>query len=121
MICSQNAHFIKKFINTYLKSSLVNSGVAQDIFKFRTRMSNVKNNFHSNYIDLSCPLDGCSELEDDKHLLQCAVSKEERLNQVEINYEKLFSRNIEEQVEIVDDLSTGLIIRDAIMEKQRCH
>ena len=40
---------------------------------------------------------------------------------VEINYEKLFSRNIDEQVEIVDELSKGLIIRDAILEKQRCH
>ena len=105
----------------YLKSSLLNSDVAQDIFKFRTRMSNVKNNFHSKYKDLTFPLNGCSDLEDDKHLIMCGViATELRTSDTnkENSYKRLFSKKVQDQVTVIEELCDGLLIRDAILEKQ---
>ena len=58
------------------------------LFKFRTRMFSVRNNFRNNYDSTLCPL--CAkEVDSQEHLLTCSVIK--CYHSTAINYEDIFS------------------------------
>ena len=71
----KNVTYNKFKLQPYLKNIKISPDLAKTIFKFRTRMSNVKINFKSKYSenDLLCPLEGCDEIEDDNHLIKCKI------------------------------------------------
>ena len=56
-------------MQNYFKSGEISTKEAKTIFKYRTRMAQVKANFSSQFIDLYCP--ECSlDLDTQKHLLE---------------------------------------------------
>ena len=57
----------------YFKSKRLNANQVKQLFRFRTRMSNIKANFKSKYTKIGylCPLK-CGQYEDDQHLLKCS-------------------------------------------------
>ena len=107
-------------LQSYFKSSSVVPDDIRDLFKFRTRMSNVKNNFKSKFKNnLTCPLSGCDEIENDIHLANCKIinSKRSVINE-DIDYFDLFRNNVDEQFDITCYLSEGEKIRDELLECQ---
>ena len=104
----------------YLKSNLVNTTQAKQLFRFRTRMSNVKSNFKSMYskIGLLCPLPGCLEIEDDKHLLNCNIADSARQD-IKIDFMKLYSSNVKEQIILIGLLVSAENLRDSLLEDLR--
>ena len=81
------------------------------LFKFRTRMFNVRNNFRNHYkTNLLCPL--CSEEEDSQeHLLKCKIIVEE-LNWNEYRYQDVFSEDPDVLLNIAKVLKRAIKIRE---------
>ena len=54
----------------YFKHNRINPRTARDIFKYQTRLSNVKTNFKTFFNDdLNCPVPSCSGIDKQSHLL----------------------------------------------------
>ena len=79
-------------IQPYLASSKIYPDMAQQIFKWRTRMENFKVNFRNGNNDISCKL-GCMEDDSQENLLNCTVIQD-YLYVGETDYFKIFSRNV---------------------------
>ena len=70
---------------------------AQEIFRLRSRVSNVKTNFKTNYETLEC--EACfTEEESQKHIVNCKILNEE-VKKVP-DYEEIFDGNVKMKVEI---------------------
>ena len=70
---------------------------AQEIFKLRSRVSNVKSNFKANYETLEC--EAChNEEESQKHIINCKILNEKLENVPE--YEEIYDGNVKIKVEI---------------------
>ena len=102
----------------YLKSNVINTSQAKQLFRYRGRMSNTRQNFRSKYKEdnLLCPLEGCNEVEDDKHLLTCSITENLRDN-VQVKFENLYSGSVQNQAIIIDLLVSAEKIRDSLLEK----
>ena len=98
----------------YLKSQKLFVKEATNIFKFRTRMSDVKMNFSSQYVNLNCSL-GCDEFESQEHLINCDKI-ESNLDNNDVDYEDLFSNNILKLKNIAKKLSSALEAKNKIIE-----
>ena len=96
-------------LQTYLKSNRIYANKAKELFKFRTRMAEVKVNFKGKYGDnLNCPM-GCNALDTQQHLLQC----EKNPTDLNIsNYKDLFSSNISKNIQVIDQLVRALKNRE---------
>ena len=81
------------------------------LFKFRTRMFNVRNNFRNQYrTNLLCPL--CCEQEDSQeHLLKCKVILKELSGQ-QYHYEDIFSEDLDKLLNIAKALKKVVKIRE---------
>ena len=117
---TENIRYSELKQQNYLKSSSVPIHKAKSLFKFRTRMNNVKSNFKGIYSDFSCPL--CLQAEDrNEHLLLCIKIKEKstkiRLN-TSAKYMDIFSPSIEKMIETVDLLDAAMKVREEIIEEQ---
>ena len=101
----------------YFKAKNVFTSQIKQLFKFRTRMSNVKSNFKTKYskVGYLCPLIGCGKFEDDNHLLKCAKTEKYRDNIINLQFEKLFSGNSKEQGTLIDYLVKAENIRDSLV------
>ena len=99
-------------------SKFLHTNQVREIFKFRTRMSNVKANFKSKYqnIGFLCPLD-CGQFENDKHLINCSKTKNDR-SEVKVNFEKLFNGNNKDLGVLIDVLTNAEKVRDSLLEKK---
>ena len=79
-------------MNDYLAA---NTGMTRNEKSFafcaRSHMLNVKKNFKFGKTDLKCSL-GCDTMEDQEHILQCPVLKEENENH-QINYTDIYSND----------------------------
>ena len=109
----------KEFImQPYLKSSVINTSQAKQLFRYRGRMSNTRKNFRSKYKDdnILCPLEGCNEVEDDKHLLACSIT-ENLIDNVQVNFEDLYSGSVQKQKIIINLLMSAKKIRDSLLDK----
>ena len=72
---------------------------AQEIFKMRSRMSDVKNNFRGKYENFECNICSTKEYETQQHILECKeINKRKTQNNKPPEYENLFSRNVKNQV-----------------------
>ena len=67
-----NISFDKVEIQPYLNSEEIYPQMAQQIFKWRTRMVNFKCNFRNGNDDISCPL-GCDEDDLQENILNCQI------------------------------------------------
>ena len=72
--------------------------IAMKIFMYRGRMSPVKGNFKTKYeYDLSCPVQGCGEIDEQDHLLaHCDTVNSNDKNIINNVYAKLFSDDPDE-------------------------
>ena len=108
----------------YLKSKVIYKEQAQTIFRYRTRMVDVKNNFKNGNLTTSCLL--ClkqNNIEEDtqQHLLKCpTVHKEDpKLISNTVNYNDIFSRNIFNIKKTVEALTKALNIRNSKLENMQ--
>ena len=88
-------------MQNYLKS---NNNLTDDqkcsLFKFRVRQIDVKCNYKNKYLDLKCDLCTSNSQDDQYHLLECAYlieNCENLANNTTIEYEDIFSDDIEKQ------------------------
>ena len=87
-------------LQPYLKSNLLNSNEKFLLFKLRSRMTPVKSNFKSMFVDINCMLCGSDVPQSDLHLLECSKIIENcpTLNEDnETEYLDIFS-NLEQQI-----------------------
>ena len=90
----KNIQYRKLEIAPYLKDSGVPIIYKQLIFRLRTSMINVKENFKTMYGDTSCNLGGCNQPQTQQHLLSCSAIIEdcmEARNSPHVKYTDLFS------------------------------
>ena len=101
-------------IEPYLKSTKIYPEKAKLLYKLRTHMADVKSNFSRYYFfNLMCPL--CENAEDtQEHLLTCEKIHKTQLNSN--NYEAIFSRNIKDQISVLNSLEEALMKRKTILE-----
>ena len=103
-------------LQPYLKDKRIRPDVAKTLFRFRTRMVNVRDNFKKGSPFLSCPL-GDNKLDDQQHLLNC-----DKLKQTvgsDINYYDIFSNDIEKMSTVVNILKQKLEEREKILENEK--
>ena len=100
----------------YLDDKRFTPDLANLLFKFRTRMFNVRNNFRNQYrTNLICPL--CREREDSQeHLLECRVIVR-KLNGKQYCYKDIFSENLESLFGIAKGLKKVVKIREEMESK----
>ena len=94
----------------YFEDTRFTPDLSNLLFKFRTRMFNVRNNFRNQYrTNLLCPL--CNENEDSQeHLLECKIITEE-LGSVQCQYEDIFSKDPECLLKIAEVLKKAIKVR----------
>ena len=85
---------------------------AQEIFKLRSRVTDVKSNFKGKFDTLEC--DGCKmEEETQQHIiLNCKILNEEY--ESDMKYEDLFDGNVRKKVEIAKQFIKNLKNREKI-------
>ena len=98
----------------YFKSQNLYVKEVRNIFKFRTRMSDVKINFSSQYENLNCSL-GCDEIESQEHIINCDKIGS-NLNNNEVVYQDIFSNDIQKLKNIAKKLSSALEAKNKIIE-----
>ena len=115
---TENLSYKKLEIQNYLKSDCtLNNDEKQMLFKFRTRMANLKMNFRNRFDDLKCQL-GCNSDESQIHLLQCdtLIDKcEDLANNIHVEYEDIFGDK-KRQIDAIKLLMKIWIIREKIIE-----
>ena len=84
------------------------------LFKFRTRMVNVRNNFRRNYACSSCPLCGM-HIDTQEHLFECIMIKKHFKPTVE--YADIFSDDCDKLLDAVVNLERVLDIRNRLLEE----
>ena len=97
----------------YLADPRFTTEQAQMLFKFRTRMFDVRNNFRNNYACTSCPLCGVEE-DTQEHLLNCIMIKKEHT--AEMKYSDIFCNDCDILHNVVNELHHIVSIREKLME-----
>ena len=100
-------------IRSYLTSNQINSKQAQSIFRIRTRMTNVKNNYKQSYNDLLCP---CCNLEQDtqEHMMMHCKKMTHNISKKE--YYSLFGQNEEDMAKVIKKVEDNEHIRKTFLE-----
>ena len=88
-------------MQNYLKSNAekITQDEAKEIFKLRSKVTDVKGNFKGKYENIKCQL--CEEDEDQKHIIICKeLNKSENEEKIP-DFEEIYKGNINNQVKIV--------------------
>ena len=88
------------------------------LFKFRTRMYNVKNNFRNNYkqTNILCPL--CKVHEDSQpHLFECTVILQQLQNKIVTKYDDIFSSDTDTLLNVSKELKKIVTVREELQEE----
>ena len=100
-------------MQNYLKCSEIKIMIdeAQEIFRIRCRVTEVKNNFKGRYENVEC--DFCYEQEDQKHILECKALNENNNEKYEKipEYEEILKNNAKDQIKITRKFIENLEIR----------
>ena len=100
-------------MRNYFKSKLINVKQAKLIFKIRTRMLRVKNNFKNGNENLSCPL--CKGDEDSQeHMLTKCMKLQNKITHTD--YRSLFGCDVDKMAEVVKKVEAIVEEREAILE-----
>ena len=90
----------------YFKHNKIDIKTVRDIFKFQTRLSNLKDNFKNLYKeDQNCPIPNCSGIDNQRHLLE---HSDFHIDNKEGYYNKLFSSNPDDNLEIIKVLKKSM-------------
>ena len=110
-----NLNYQELKIQDIYKSKVIYSGFARKLFKWRTRMFDLKNNFATKYSNLSCPL--CMKhIDKDEALLTCETIMAQ-ITKKDINYADLFCKNVEKVFSIGKLLDEAWSIRNVILDE----
>ena len=85
----------------YLKSNPVKitQEEAKEIFKLRSKVTEVKENFKGKYENIECEL--CKEEENQEHIMTCKeLNKNEKIEKIP-DFEEIYKGNITNQLKIV--------------------
>ena len=88
-------------MQNYLKSNAekITQDEAKEIFKLRSKVTDVKGNFKGKYENIKCQL--CEEDEDQKHIIICKeLNKSENEEKIP-DFEEIYKGNINNQVKII--------------------
>ena len=86
-----NLVYNKLKLQNYLKNDSIPVHEAKNLFKFRVRAANFKENFGDRYEDKSCPM--CKlQLDTQAHSVQCEKVKEDIT--IDGNYSDIFKENV---------------------------
>ena len=98
---------------SYLKSAKINANQAKTIFRIRTRMLKVKNNFKNGSVNTKCPI--CKNGEDSQEhvFIECKMLGE-RLSKKE--YFSIFSENEEEMANVIMKIEKILNLYNSLTE-----
>ena len=103
-------------IQGYLKpnKSKMKMEEAQEIFRMRSRVADVKTNFKAKYESFEC--DVCKkEEETQKHVIECTeINKGKQENETLPDYEELFKRNVKNQVLIARHFLENMKMRNKV-------
>ena len=100
-------------MRTYLKTKYIHENQARIIFKVRTRMLNVKNNFKNNHKNLCCLICQNDE-ESQEHIMMTCSKLKNKLTQRE--FLTLFGCDDEKMSEVVKKLEIILNERNDIID-----
>ena len=117
-------------LQPYFKSEKISKKDAQEIFKFRTRMAEVKNNFRGKYEDVNCPAcsmnntDNAIQINDNaiqyidsqEHLIICPILNENGTLDQDQCYNDLFCDVPEKNVNIIRKLCQAFEKRNTFIE-----
>ena len=103
-------------LQPYLKDKKIRPDLAKTLFKFRTRMVNVRDNFKKGSPFLSCPL-GDNKLDDQQHLLNC-VKLQPTINS-DLNYYDIFSNDIDKMSTTINILKQKFEKREQLLENEK--
>ena len=87
------------------------------IFKFRTRMYNVKNNFRNNYkqSNTKCPL--CTVHDDSQqHLFECSEIRKQLPN-LKTKHDDIFSSDIDSMIAVGKELKEIVDVREDLVSE----
>ena len=111
----------------YLSSNLFSNCEVQLLSKMRTRNLDLKFSFktqftHNKYSQLKCSINGCTQIEDQTHILKCAPLWH-KFNQKykwldTIIYDGIFSKSVKKQKKITKLYSILLDIRPMLIKNQ---
>ena len=104
-------------LQNYLNSEIINSRQAKLLFKLRSRMVEVRNNYRGKYANnFFCPLcgDTTGEIDTQQHLLLCDKLGN-GLNSDVPNYDFIFSFNLEKMKEVVVNFEKALNERNSLV------
>jgi hypothetical protein len=98
---------------TYMKHPQFSPDLVNILFKFRTRMYNVKNNFRNNYTKTNtlCPLCNLSE-DTQSHLFDCTMIVDQKNKPTTTTYKDIFSPDINRLLDVAKELKTIVKIRE---------
>ena len=97
----------------YFEDPRISANQAKLLFKFRTRMVNVRNNFRNNYACSSCPLCGIHQ-DTQEHLFDCIMMKKQY--QPTMEYTDIFSDDCDSLCEAAVELERIMDIRNRLLE-----
>ena len=111
---SKTRHNIYQNLNgmEYFRDPRFSTEYTKLLFKFRTRMFSVRNNFRNNYASTLCPL--CAAEEDSQeHLLTCSVIKS--YYTTTMKYDEIFSDDINVLLDTASELTKIVNIRSTLV------
>ena len=114
---TENLSNVELSLQKYLNSIQIYPEKAKSIFKFRTRMSEVKGNFKNFYKTYLCPL-GCNIEDSQEHLLYCTEIYGYEVNENQY-YENIYSNKISKLTKIEEKLVNALKKRNLIIEQNK--
>ena len=100
-------------IQSYLVSSSIYPNMAQQIFKWRTRMESFRANFRNGNDDISCKL-GCMEDDSQENFLNCKVIKDYVFTE-RTDYFKIFSNNVNQVKSTMQVILKAWHIRSSLL------
>ena len=110
-----NLNYAKINLQPYFKSNFYRQEV-QNLFKFRTRMAKVKNNFRNGNEDNICPFQSCDNIDDQKHLLTCSAININTSTEVE-EYLDIFSDDPKKARTTIRVLMSTMEKRDKLLNQ----
>ena len=107
-------------IQPYLNSSLIFPELAKQLFSWRTRMVQFKNNSRNGNDDISCAL-GCNEDDRQEMIFKCPVilSYLPDIQNTEVNYSDIFSKNVIKMNNAGQLLQKALKVRVNCIDQQK--
>ena len=107
----------------YLKPNKIKMKIeeAQEIFRMRSRVTDLKTNFKGKYESFEC--DVCKiDDETQKHIIECKeIIKEKKEDKELPEYEELYKRNVQNQVIIARHFLENMKIRKKLKNRKYLH